>query len=260
MTDNSLSFDQSDTVKVFITRNTDIENEYSLSTVFKWRANNEYDDFSEIIRYLDKSINLSSNNEVRKIFIEEGFQELLSIFDSTKSLALEIESLKTTLVANEAKLEKLQKDFTNIVRQTSDNTVFEQKNKFRVCGSDDKWSYADEDKYYDWISLGSFYCQWNVDDGYLILDLARLEDSMWVLKIEYPEVGDFDEKLEGRNLFIQSETLDGILTYVQHETALDFWEFVKSLIALDHDDSDLIKLRELNVTSGATLSSPKRQI
>jgi|GEM_PF-5425851 hypothetical protein len=43
MTDNSLSFDQSDTVKVFITRNTDIENEYSLSTVFKWRANNEYD-------------------------------------------------------------------------------------------------------------------------------------------------------------------------------------------------------------------------
>jgi len=258
MAGNSFSFDQSDTVKVFITRNTEIEKKYSLSTVLKWRAKKTYDDFPEIIRYLDKTLNLSSNIEVRKIFIEEGFQELLNIFDSTKSLALEIKLLKATLDANEANLEKLQKDFINIVRQISENTVFEEKNKFRIYGSDDKWSHTDEDKYYDWISLGSFYCQWNVESGYLNLDLARLKDSMWVLKIEYPEVIDFDEKLDGRKLFIQSKTLDGILTYVQYETALDFWEFVKRLIILDRDDNDLIKLRELNVTSGEILSSPKR--
>tara|TARA_B110000008_G_scaffold226594_1_gene228093 strand:- start:20 stop:787 length:768 start_codon:yes stop_codon:yes gene_type:complete len=252
MTDDSLSFDQSDTVKIFITRNPNTENEYSLSTVFKWRAEKKYDDLPEIIRYLDESINLSSNNEVRKIFIEAGFQELLNIFDSTKSLVLEIKSLKTTSISNEVKLAKLQKDFKNIVSQTSDSIVLEQKNKFRIYGSDEKWSYADEDKYYDWISLGSFYCQWNIDNGYLRLDLARSDCSAWVLKVEYPEVDDFGEKREGRKLFIQSETLDGILSYVQKETALDFWEFVKSLIDLDRDDSDLIKLRKLNVISDTT--------
>jgi len=252
MTDDSLSFDQSDTVKIFITRNPNTDNEYSLSIVFKWRAEKKYDDLPEIIRYLDESINLSSNNEVRKIFIEAGFQELLNIFDSTRSLVLEIKSLKTTSISNEVKLTKLQKDFKNIVSQTSDSIVLEQKNKFRIYGSDEKWSYADEDKYYDWISLGSFYCQWNVDNGYLRLDLARSDCFAWVLKIEYPEVDDFGEKLEGRKLFIQSETLDGILSYVQKETALDFWEFVKSLIDLDRDDSDLIKLRKLNVISDTT--------
>lgn len=245
----SLCFNQSDTVRVIITRHDDIDKQYSLKSIFKSQAQNKYEDLADILQYLDTSVNLTSNDEVRDIFIKEEFQELLNIFDSSKSVVFDIQSAKAALIANEAKFAKAHKDLKNIVRRAVASTASENKDKFRIYNSDEKWTYANEDEHYEWISLGSFYCQWNVDDGHLNLDLARIDNSIWMLKVEYPDIEIFDEKTEGHKLFIQSNTLDGILKYVHEETRLDFWDFVKSLITIDNQSDDLIKLRELHVIS-----------
>jgi hypothetical protein len=245
----SLHFNQSDTIRVVINRNDDIDNQYSLISVLKNQARKKYEDLIDILEFLNVSVNLTSNDEVRNIFIEEGFQELLNIFDNSKSVVLDIQSAKKALVANEAKFMRAQKDLKNIVRWTAANMAAERKSKFRIYHSDEKWTHANEDENHKWISLGSFYCQWNIDDGYLNLDLARIDNSIWILKIEYPDNEDFDEKTEGHKIFIQSNTVDGILKYVKEETVIDFWEFVESLIAIDIQSHDLIKLRELYVIS-----------
>ena len=249
MKTTSLQFNQSDTIRVVINRNDDIDNQYSLISVLKNQARKKYEDLIDILEFLNVSVNLTSNDEVRNIFIEEGFQELLNIFDNSKSVVLDIQSAKKALVANEAKFMRAQKDLKNIVRRTAANIAAERKIEFRIYNSDENWTHANEDEHHKWISLGSFYCQWNVDDGYLSLDLARIDNSIWILKIEYPDNEDFDEKTEGHKIFIQSNTVDGILKYVKEETVIDFWEFVESLIAIDIQSHDLIKLRELYVIS-----------
>jgi len=75
----------------------------------------------DILEFLNVSVNLTSNDEVRNIFIEAGFQELLNIFDNSKSVVLDIQSAKKALVANEAKFMRAQKDLKNIVRRTAAN-------------------------------------------------------------------------------------------------------------------------------------------
>lgn len=255
MKTTSLQFTQSDTIRVVINRTDDIDNQYSLISVLKNQARKKFEDLIDILEFLNVSVNLTSNDEVRNIFIEEGFQELLNIFDNSKSVVLDIQSAKEAIVANEAKFMTAQKDLKNIVRRTAANIAAERKSKFRIYHSDEKWTHANEDEHHKWSSLGNFYCQWNVDDGYLSLDLARIDNSIWILKIEYPDNEDFDEKTEGHKIFIQSNSVDGILKYVKEETVIDFWEFVESLIAIDIQSHDLIKLRELYVISSQIPSS-----
>ena len=103
MKTTSLQFNQSDTIRVVINRNDDIDNQYSLISVLKNQARKKYEDLIDILEFLNVSVNLTSNDEVRNIFIEEGFQELLNIFDNSKSVVLDIQSAKKALVANEAK-------------------------------------------------------------------------------------------------------------------------------------------------------------
>ena len=121
MKTTSLQFNQSDTIRVVINRNDDIDNQYSLISVLKNQARKKYEDLIDILEFLNVSVNLTSNDEVRNIFIEAGFQELLNIFDNSKSVELDIQSAKKALVANEAKFMRAQKDLKNIVRRTAAN-------------------------------------------------------------------------------------------------------------------------------------------
>ena len=121
MKTTSLQFNQSDTIRVVINRNDDIDNQYSLISVLKNQARKKHEDLIDILEFLNVSVNLTSNDEVRNIFIEEGFQELLNIFDNSKSVVLDIQSAKKALVANEAKFMRAQKDLKNIVRRTAAN-------------------------------------------------------------------------------------------------------------------------------------------
>ena len=68
----SLHFNQSDTIRVVISRNDDIDNQYSLISVLKNQARKKYEDLIDILEFLNVSVNLTSNDEVRNIFIEEG--------------------------------------------------------------------------------------------------------------------------------------------------------------------------------------------
>ena len=121
MKTTSLQFNQSDTIRVVINRTDDIDNQYSLISVLKNQARKKYEDLIDILEFLNVSVNLTSNDEVRNIFIEAGFQELLNIFDNSKSVELDIQSAKKALVANEAKFMRAQKDLKNIVRRTAAN-------------------------------------------------------------------------------------------------------------------------------------------
>ena len=121
MKTTSLQFNQSDTIRVVINRTDDIDNQYSLISVLKNQARKKHEDLIDILEFLNVSVNLTSNDEVRNIFIEEGFQELLNIFDNSKSVVLDIQSAKKALVANEAKFMRAQKDLKNIVRRTAAN-------------------------------------------------------------------------------------------------------------------------------------------
>lgn len=244
MTNKTFRYDRSIENVVFITKSDEYECGYKICSVGKWQAKIDYLKSTEIIEFLDNTLDLTNNSELRKMLLDEGYEELITIFDNTKNLAKDLLNSQKKLAQMERSIENLKRDLWNTIRTSKSSNSLQIVSSIIDDSEDNKWAEIDEPSNEDFIYLDSFYCQFVLDDAYLEVFIKNTDEN-WILKIEYPEFGEFDEEPDCYPpKYILSRTIHGILNYVFNETQIDIWKFIDTLTDKISDNKDIDSIRQ----------------
>ena len=231
--------------KTTISRRLDAELGIQIVSVHKLRAQKIYSSAEDILLEMERILSRSDAHNLRKQISRGGFDDLLRFFDerienvnANVQLRKDIELLQNTL-------EESEKDFRGDV--SNFHSAYEKalRDAYRLLDYNADWSYGDEPDDVYWLDIGSVFCTWVLEDGYVNLKLARTDQSKWLLRIDFPRTVDTDDnEIEGAVEVIESSSVNGLLQYVEDNITLNFWRCLRLILDSDLDATELNLLRD----------------
>jgi len=219
--------------------------EFKLNSVFKGRANKLFNTTNEVLDFLMAKDSYDLLMELDK----GGFSDLVRLYHKTSLLVKEVDNTNTQLTDIQTRVDSLkaklssQQDQLTIKKEQdkyADWNDFLNKNKNLTDWKEveSKSTQTNNSKL-----LGSFYCQWVLDDGYIDVYLQHpiKNNKYWYLAIMYPEIDGEEQKKT-----IQSKDFLGLCSYITHAyLEIDIDQFILSCKEMSTPHKDVVKVTDL---------------
>jgi len=218
-------------------------NDFKLTSVFKNRAAKSYNTTEEVLAYLDSFKSDKLLLELEK----KGFLDLVELYNKTSMVVKEIKDIENE--ANDLKPinknlnSKLKSLKDRQINEINENSLEDWNNYLKKNSNLISWVEIDSGQRRNGKLLGSFYCEWVLDTGYidLYLRLPLKSDPNWYLKIVHPMLDGYQTKST-----IQSKNFLSICAYITGtESDIEIKEFISCCKDLSKDQQEITKITNL---------------